>query len=70
MNYITDNKVWTKRHVVTWYSHDFMYSKFIGACETLGAVLATKLAFAMKCPDVLPNVRVFCKALRKKIKDY
>ena len=51
------------------YLHDFVYSKFIGARETLGAVLATKLALAMECPDVLPHVGIFSKALRKR-KDF
>ena len=53
--------------MLKWYLHDFVYPKFIGACETLGAIPTTKLAFAMECPDVLPHVGIFRKALRKKI---
>ena len=47
-----------------WYLHDFMNFQLIGASETLGAILATKLALAMECSDVLPHVRILRKALQ------
>ena len=47
------------------HSHDFMYFKFIRACETLDAKLAIELAFTMKCPDVFSHIGILCEALQK-----